>query len=67
MANDKLEIHPLLAKERPIRPLEFDIPKAATAGGALALSWYAEPGRGGNGRGCEVTLTVPDAPRVIPA
>jgi hypothetical protein len=54
MANDAVEIHPLIPKERPPRPLEFDIPKPATAGGALTLSWYGEPGRGGNGRGCQV-------------
>jgi hypothetical protein len=53
-ANDGLEIHPLIPKERPIRPVEFDIPKAATAGGKLKLTWSAEPGRGGNGRGCQV-------------
>jgi hypothetical protein len=53
-ANDGVEIHPLLPKERPIRPVEFDIPKAATADGKLKLSWSAEPGRGGNGRGCQV-------------
>ena len=53
-ANDGLEIHPLIPKERPIRPVEFDIPKSATAGGKLKLSWSAEPGRGGNGRGCQV-------------
>jgi hypothetical protein len=53
-ANDGVEIHPLIPKERPIRPVEFDIPKSATAGGKLKLSWSAEPGRGGNGRGCQV-------------
>jgi hypothetical protein len=53
-ANDGIEIHPLIPKERPIHPVEFDIPKAATAGGALTLTWSADPGRGGNGRGCQV-------------
>ena len=53
-ANDGIEIHPFVPKERPIRPVEFDIPKAATAEGALTLTWSAEPGRGGNGRGCQV-------------
>ena len=54
MANEEIEIHPLLAKERPVRPVEFDIPRAATAQGRLNLSWTREPGRGGNGRGCQV-------------
>ena len=36
-------------------PLEFDIPLEATRSGTLNLSWYAEPGRGGNGRGCQVS------------
>jgi hypothetical protein len=53
-ANDGIEVHPLIQKEVPVRPVEFDIPKRATAGGTLTLSWYQEPGRGGNGRGCQV-------------
>ena len=34
--------------------VEFDIPAAATAGGELILTWTAEAGRGGTGRGCQV-------------
>ncbi|MGD0365022.1 MAG: hypothetical protein ABSC93_29430 [Bryobacteraceae bacterium] len=49
-----LEIHPLMLKPQPVRPIEFEIPRAATARGELDLSWYREPGLGGNGRGCEV-------------
>jgi hypothetical protein len=49
-----LEIHPLMLKPQPGRPVEFDIPHAATAQGELNLSWYREAGLGGNGRGCEV-------------
>jgi hypothetical protein len=55
LANDRLEVHPYLAKERDIRPVEFDVPREATREGALTLTWSAEPGRGGNGRGCQVT------------
>ena len=44
--------HPPLRK--PYERLEFDVPAAATAGGNLTLSWYGQPGRGGNGRGCQV-------------
>jgi hypothetical protein len=54
VANETIEIHPLIAKENPVRPLEFDIPKTATSRGELNLSWYQEQGRGGNGRGCQV-------------
>jgi hypothetical protein len=50
----EIEIHPLMLKPQPVRPIEFDIPRAATAQGTLDLSWYRESGLGGNGRGCEV-------------
>ena len=53
-ANDSIEVHPLLLKPRDMTPLEFDIPVEATRTGVLNLSWHAEPGRGGNGRGCQV-------------
>ena len=49
-----IEIHPLMLKPQPVRPIEFDIPRAATAQGALDLAWYREAGLGGNGRGCQV-------------
>jgi hypothetical protein len=54
LANDNTEIHPLQLKPFPVRPVEFDIPKSATAKGELTLTWYQEPGRGGGGRGCQV-------------
>jgi hypothetical protein len=54
VANDTIEVHPYIKKERPVRPVEFDIPKEATEKGELNLSWYQELGRGGNGRGCQV-------------
>jgi hypothetical protein len=53
-ANDKTEIHPLIPKGRDLRPVEFDIPREATRGGELTLTWHQESGRGGNGRGCQV-------------
>jgi len=52
MANDRFEVHPLIRKEP--RPLEFDIPAAATAEGELTLSWNQAPGSSGAGRGCQV-------------
>jgi hypothetical protein len=54
LAAGSIEIHPLMLKPQPVRPIEFDIPRAATAQGELDLSWYREAGLGGNGRGCEV-------------
>lgn len=55
VANDRIEIHPLMPKPVPFRILEFSIPSDATALGQLTLSWYGEPGLGGNGRGCQVS------------
>ena len=52
VANDGIEIHPFIAKE--LRPLEFDVPAAATAGGTLTLTWTQEPGSRGAGRGTQV-------------
>jgi hypothetical protein len=54
MANDKYEIHSWLSRPVPFRPLEFDIPAAATAGGTLDLTFNREPGLRGNGRGLEI-------------
>jgi hypothetical protein len=55
MANDTIEVHPLVAKKTPYGPVEFDIPPAATAGGELRLTWYRQQGLGRNGRGCQVS------------
>lgn len=54
-ANGVTEIHPLIAKPKPITPLTVDIPKEATRGGTLTLEWRREPGLGGNGRGAQVS------------
>ncbi len=54
VANGKVEVHPLLQKPSPVRPIEFDIPAEATAAGELVLQWRREPALGGNGRGCQV-------------
>ncbi len=55
VANDTIEVHPYLAKPMPFKPLEFAIPPAATQRGKLVLSWFGEPGLGGNGRSCQVS------------
>ncbi|HYM13174.1 MAG TPA: hypothetical protein VEU62_20705, partial [Bryobacterales bacterium] len=54
VANGTYEIHSWLSRPVPFRPLEFDIPKAATAGGKLELTFTREPGLPGNGRGLEI-------------
>jgi hypothetical protein len=54
VANGNVEVHPLLQKPSPVRPIEFDIPAEATASGELVLQWRREPALGGNGRGCQV-------------
>ena len=54
VASDSTEVHPWVAREDALGPLEFDLPAAATASGELTLKWHGEPGLGGNGRGCQV-------------
>ena len=55
MANESYQVHPLLARPLPPRPLDFDLPSAVTASGTLSLSFMREAGLGGNGRGCQVS------------
>jgi hypothetical protein len=54
VAGDNIEIHPYMRKPVPVVPLEFDIPRQATARGELRLRWSRRPGLGGNGRGAQV-------------
>ncbi|MBX9789183.1 MAG: hypothetical protein K2Y37_09740 [Pirellulales bacterium] len=55
VAGDNIEVHPLMAKPTPVRPVEFEIPREATRDGQLDLSWYREAGQGNNGRGAQVS------------
>ncbi len=55
MANEQIEIHPYIPKPWPFKPLEFEVPQSATRSGELTLSWFTEPGLGGNGRGCQIS------------
>jgi len=55
VAGESTELHPFLLKPRDMKPLEFDIPRDATRTGVFFLTWHPEPGRGGNGRGCQVS------------
>lgn len=48
------EVHGPMAKPSPVAPVEFAIPKAATADGALTLTWRINDGIGGAGRGNQV-------------
>jgi hypothetical protein len=54
-ASNGVEIHPLMVKPWPVRPIVFDIPPAAITNGELTLNWTRQPGLGGNGRGCQVS------------
>ena len=54
-ANEGIEVHPFILKQASRDPVEFEIPPEATRDGELTLRWYREPGRGGPGRGCEVS------------
>lgn len=54
VANDSVEIHPLILRAWPPAPQEFAIPPEATARGELTLTWTRAAGMGSNGRGCQV-------------
>jgi hypothetical protein len=54
LADDKYEVHPESTKPRPAALVDYDIPREATRDGRLKLTWYRQPGLGGNGRGCAV-------------
>jgi hypothetical protein len=49
-----IEVHGFIVKKDPPEPVEFAIPAAAVKDGELTLTWWQEPGLGGNGRGCQV-------------
>ena len=56
VANEGIEIHPLIAKPYPVEPVEFAIPSGTIKNGELVLlTWSGEPGLGGNGRNCQVS------------
>ncbi len=54
IGGNAIEIHAYRPKPSPPEIEELAIPWAATAAGELRLTWRAEPGQGGNGRGCQV-------------
>ena len=54
VANDNIEVHPFLRKQKDMHPMVFDIPMEATQDGELILRWNSEDGMGGTGRGCQI-------------
>ncbi len=54
-ADGQYAIHPFRKRDRPPKPVEFDIPKEATADGKLTLTWERPKGLPGNGRGTQVS------------
>jgi hypothetical protein len=55
VANGTIEIHPYIVRPVPFEPVEFALPREATEGGELNLSWFGEAGLGGNGRNTQVS------------
>jgi hypothetical protein len=55
VANGTFEIHPMRPKDREVKPVEFEIPAEATAGGSLLLEWQPNPEASGNGRFVQVS------------
>ena len=53
-ADGTTEVHGWISKEGHPKRAEFDVPASATADGALTLTWRAEPGAGGAGRGNQI-------------
>jgi hypothetical protein len=53
VADEKFEVHPFIEKE--LRPVEFDVPREATADGELTLTWSQTPYERGGGRGMQIS------------
>jgi hypothetical protein len=54
VADGAFEVHAFRPKNRPVQPVEFDIPRQATSDGKLTLRWEKPKGLGGSGRGLQV-------------
>ena len=54
LADENVEVHPYIDRPFPFKPLEFDVPPAATRSGSLRLRFFREAGLGGAGRGPQV-------------
>ncbi len=54
VANDRYEVHAPMKKPFPIAPVEYDVPRDATRGGELTLTFSGPAGLGSGGRGVQV-------------
>lgn len=54
LAAGNVQIHGYISKPWPMKPVEFNVPRQATASGEMRLSWFGESGLGHNGQGCQV-------------
>jgi hypothetical protein len=54
VANGAHEVHGWMKLPNPVKPVEFDIPAAASASGTLNLEFQRRPGAGGAGRAVQV-------------
>ena len=54
MADGRHQVHDWMKKPKPVAPVEFEVPQAATADGALTLEFERRPGIGGAGRAVQV-------------
>jgi hypothetical protein len=54
LADGQHEVHPWRRKEVPVKPVEFDVPRQATADGDLRLKFERKPGEGGAGRAVQL-------------
>jgi hypothetical protein len=54
LANGQQEVHGWMKKPKPVAPVEFDVPAAATAGGTLLFEFQRKPGLGGAGRAVQL-------------
>ena len=53
-ADGQHRVHDWMKKPKPVAPVEFDVPVAATADGELTLEFERRPGIGGAGRAVQV-------------
>jgi hypothetical protein len=55
VANGKYEIHPMQKKSVEVKPVAFEIPPEATAGGTLTVEWQPSSEEAGNGRFVQIS------------
>ena len=54
LADSQWEVHPWRKKDVPVKPVEFDVPRQATADGDLRLKFERKQGEGGAGRAVQL-------------